>query len=83
MPDEELRAKVVKGLDCCLQQEFGCNATECPYIHKNEGIDMDCTKELHDDAITLIRSLESGGVDRGQPQKSAGGIEINGPEVDE
>ena len=35
-----------------------------------------------DEAREAIETYLSGGVDRGQPQKSAGGIEINGPEVD-
>lgn len=58
MADKE---KVIKGLEMCMPKAYsGMQCDECPYkkISYAERRECDCVRELHKDAIALLKEQE-------------------------
>lgn len=51
MTEQEIRAKIIKGLECCGYSRFVDKCQECPYDGK------DCFKRLKTDALALLRTM--------------------------
>lgn len=54
MPEQDMREKVIKGLECCSRTTAEPNCEECPY-NKNK---MDCDNDMMHDAIALLKAQE-------------------------
>lgn len=54
MSEQEIREKVIKGLECCVNDLGECEL--CPY---DEGMGkLACGKNLYSDALTLLKAQE-------------------------
>ena len=51
------REKVIKGLECCTNQNVNCKA-ECPYYGAKPCPEMDCFDVVKKDALALLKAQE-------------------------
>lgn len=56
MTEQEKREKVIKGLDCCVNDLGECKV--CPYAEDEEMGKVACGKNLYSDAIALLEAQE-------------------------
>ena len=54
MPDRE---KVIKGLECCMNEYTVCRVCGCPYYGRGDNL-HDCYEKLSTDAIALLKAQE-------------------------
>ena len=48
--------KVIKGLECCTLEKFGCPSQDCPYSYAKSDYRGDCIYDLCADALELLKA---------------------------